>query len=100
MNQVTENIFRTPIENTVCNNRYLVSVTASPNAAGGGCSGIYVSFQLAGWLPGDELTEYFWTISNAGQDYVVNNCIDLDTLTFNCASRADFVWNDSINCCV
>lgn len=75
--------------------RYLISVSANPNpGGGGGCSLINVSFAL----PGDDPVTYSWNIDNAGEVIVIDSCIDLNTLTYNCIGRIDFQWNDEIIC--
>ena len=83
-----------------CNNRYLTSVSAAPNSLEVGCSSISVSFMLSGWVIGDDPQLYNWTISNTGEVFTINSCIDLDTLIYNCVSRITFVWDDEINCCI
>ena len=75
--------------------RYLISVSANPNSGGGGgCSLISVSFEI----PGDDPVTYSWNIDNAGEVIVIDSCIDLNTLTYNCIGRIDFQWNDEITC--
>ena len=83
-----------------CNNRYLTSVFATPNSDPGyGCSVVSVSFHFAGWQPEDALEMYSWTGTNFGEEYTINSCIDLDTLTYNCPGRINFIWDDNIYCC-
>ena len=83
-----------------CKNRYLTNVYAVPNPPGNGCSVISVSFHFAGWQPGDEFEMYSWTVTNSGEVYTINSCIDLDTLTYNCLGRINFTWDDNTSCCV
>jgi len=83
-----------------CNNRYLISVFAAPNDLQGGCNAISVSFHFAGWQIGDDIEMFSWDYTNWTQEYYINRCIDLDTLTYNCGNRINFIWDDNISCCV
>lgn len=90
-------IYQTSEEEVECTSRYLVNVTASPNASGS-CTSITVSFNFTA-SPEDPPELLNWTIDNTGEIMNINACILLDTLTYNCASRVDFVWDDEIDCC-
>jgi hypothetical protein len=79
------------------NLRHLVSVRAVPNE-GGGCNTITVSFQYAGWTLGDVPEQFIWTGANIGDEFFINACIDLNTLTYNCIGRIVFTWDDGITC--
>ena len=79
-----------------CNSRYLVSMFATPNSLQGGCNEITVSFK---YIYSDEIETFTWTISNSAEVFKVGGCIDLSTLSFNCPTRINFTWNDTISCC-
>lgn len=100
MSLITDNIFRTqiPIETAECNGRYLVKVYSLPYSLES-CSTIVVNFHFLNWTEGDPLEVYTWTEANPGQEFFVESCIDLDTLTFNCLERIKFIWDDTIECC-
>lgn len=85
------------VASSIDNFRHLVSVRAAPNPSGG-CNTITVSFQYQGWLPGDLPETYVWTSSNINEDFPINACIDLNTLTYNCIGRIVFTWDDGITC--
>lgn len=85
------------VVSTVDNFRHLISVCAAPNPSGG-CNTITVSFQYQGWLPGDLPETYVWNSLNINEEFFINACIDVNTLTYNCIGRIVFTWDDGITC--
>lgn len=94
-NEILSNLYDS---SNVCNSRYLTSVFAVPNV-NGGCAIIDLSFHYTGWQVGDPLEMYQWNSTNIGEVFIIEGCIDLATLSYNCAGRVYFTWNDSIDCC-
>ncbi len=95
-NDIPSNVYDS---SNVCNSMYLNSVTATVNIQGGGCNLINLSFHFTGWQIGDPTEIYQWDENNSGETFIIDACIDLTTLTYNCQGRVNFSWNDSIDCC-